>query len=496
MNRKRPTRRNPADQDSRKRQQTQAIGPEARSAWLLPLLALATSLVLLWVWLSPFQADDSADSDVEVEPAAATSPSMAAKELSAGAAAPTIAEPPTPLVLPIVARDFEVEPEQQRLLEQVDKAAEAYPGSASVQFAAALVYAELLNTELAIEFFERALKLPDYTAEMCVEYADTLAAVAKSQPAIEMLKQAIAEDRVSLAVLSRLGDAYLQVGQAEQAVSVLERAATLYPHDLTHLPKLAAAHLQNGEFAKAASLAKRAIELGNAEPATYLTLSTALLRSGDRDEATRVRQEMPTMVTQNAATDEDYQNSFREFAAQTYATLGNQYALENNAERAEALYLQSIELSPRSLRSLRPFADMLRRQGRFQDALFVQQRLLEAEPDNVTNYLNVASLAASLGNVALAEEALVRSTRIDASGPAKMRLAQFYFGVGKLDQAATYAQAAAEQLQSSAAEQKLSVDVYLFLSNVLSAQGKAAAAYNAILKAKEIAPDDPRLSTQ
>jgi tetratricopeptide (TPR) repeat protein len=154
-------------------------------------------------------------------------------------------------------------------------------------------------------------------------------------------------------------------------------------------------------------------------------------------------------------------------------------------QESEQWWLRSLEFYPNSPKSLAALADICYRSGRLADALQIFQRLLTADPENLVNYSNCASLALKLGNIALAEDALRRATVVDKSGYADLYLARFQFELGKFPEAA--------QNAGIAAERSADVEAYLVLIAAQQALGKPALAFEALRKARGIAPNDPRL---
>ncbi len=148
--------------------------------------------------------------------------------------------------------------------------------------------------------------------------------------------------------------------------------------------------------------------------------------------------------------------------------------------------MASLALEPDSARSLAALGDIWQKSGRTRDALSVYQRLLEVQPDNLTNYSNCASLAVAVGDVGLAEATLHSAAQRDGSGFANLRFAQFLLALGKHDEAAAQAELAVERSED--------IDAYLVWIAALQSQGKSAYALNALLRARQRAPNDPRLA--
>ncbi len=389
------------------------------------------------------------------------------------------------IALPTEPREIQTEAEQQQLLADVERALEKFPDDATVFYIAGLTYAELLQTDKAITMFGRSLEIDSSRPEVLAQYSDVLLQVGQQQEAVSVLQQAVDGGVETVAILTALGDAYSQLGEVEQAAEILGRAVERFPDQPAAWLRLAQAQVQLGRFEKAEKNARTVIALGQDDRAAYLVLSTALIRLGRREEALKIRGQMPKIEPQVVPDDEKYQRSFRGFASNTYSMLASAYSAHNSLSQAEQWLLRSIELEPASAKSLISLADLYRKEGRFKDSIQVHKRLIEIQPTNLLNYTNLASLAVSVGDVPLAESSLRQAVKADQTGNADLQLARFLIGVGNLDDAAAHAQIAVERLET--------VDAYLVWISTLRAQGNMALAFDALLKAREIAPDDPRL---
>jgi tetratricopeptide (TPR) repeat protein len=131
-------------------------------------------------------------------------------------------------------------------------------------------------------------------------------------------------------------------------------------------------------------------------------------------------------------------------------------------------------------------ADMLQRQGKSSDCLVVSKRLIDIEPDHVVHYWNLANLAMSARNVTLAEKTLLQATEIDSTGTSDLLMAQLLMNLRKSENLVKYARQAVDRLGT--------VEAYVVLISALQATGESNAAQLELLKARKIAPNDPRLA--
>ncbi len=375
--------------------------------------------------------------------------------------------------LPTQPGSLSVEQAQPALLLAVEQAVERYPKDAQTHYIAALTYAELLQTDRAKTLFETSLGLEPNQPEVRVAFADVLLQTGAQTQAIEVLR-AVPPASTTAEVLIALGEAYTQLGEVEQAVETFERGAKEFPDSSELQLRLAQAQNQLQAFEAAEVHARRAIAMGRTDRATYLALSTALLRLGQREEAIKIREQMPGIEEEQTVSDDQrYQESFRKFASHTYSQLGQVYIAHASLARSEALLLQALELEPGSVRGLAILGDMYQKSGRSADALVVYQRLLVVQPENLLNYSNCASLAIAQGDIELAESTLRSATQRDDTGYSHLHFARFLLALGKLEQAATQAEIAVERSED--------IDAYVVWIAALQSQGKSAFALDALL---------------
>ncbi len=380
--------------------------------------------------------------------------------------------------------------EKKRLLGEVQKAVESYPQDASILHIAGLTYSELQQTEKAIEFLKKAIAVDANNPQTVVALAEILMQVGKQEEAATVLEHAINQGLATEPLLSTLGETYSQSGRMEDAVKTLERAVAIkspQPEQSKAPLRLAQALTQLGRFEEAEKYARNSLSQRPSDIAAYVALSNVLMRQNKTEEALEIRKQMPKPEPNLTVDDQKYEQSFRGFASHNYGLLGSAYAAHGSLSVAEQLFIRSLELTPDSATTALLLADLLRRQGRTQDAIATYKRLVVIQPDNLMNYHNLASLAVSASDLPLAENALRMAIKADASGMADLQLARFLLGTGNVGSVVSHAQIAVDRLGT--------IDAYLVLIDALRAIGDRASAFKAYLKAKAIAPNDPRLAS-
>lgn len=376
--------------------------------------------------------------------------------------------------------------EQARLLDSIALVANKYPDSNLVYHIAGIALIEASQFEKAIENLEKAVALDSKQIEPVLMLADAYVKSGKQEKAIETLNQALMNGLASASLFLALGDTFAQLGRTEDAIQNLEKSRDLDAKNVKTYRYLAQAYVDAGRFLEAEQAAAAATRLGAGEASIYTLWALSLARQGKTEEAKKVRNQTPKREIAAEQDQDVLEKSFLEATSHHYAMLGNVCATNKSFDEAEKYLLQALKLDPKSVISTGLLADMLQRQGKNSDCLAVSKRLIDIEPDHVVHYWNLANLAMSARNVSLAEKTLLQATEIDSSGTSDLLMAQLLMNLRKSDNLVKYARQAVERLGT--------VDAYVVLISALQATGESNAAQLELLKARKIAPNDPRLA--
>jgi len=196
-------------------------------------------------------------------------------------------------------------------LEDLQAAAERYPGFADVQNLMGLCLSLAGRPEEALAAFERATALNEGYVEAHLNRAITLNDLGRIDEARESFQRAAEADgektaggRFSSAAAARianlhaqLGDTYLQAGAAEEALEEFRKAAALRPQFMDIRNKLARTLLDLGRHEEAAAELEGILEDRPSFVAARANLGLALYRAGRLDDAerewTRCQQQQP-----------------------------------------------------------------------------------------------------------------------------------------------------------------------------------------------------------
>ena len=376
--------------------------------------------------------------------------------------------------------------EQARLLESIAKVASEYPDSHLVYHIAGIAFTEASQFEKAIENLEKSVALDSKQVEPVLMLADAYVKSGKQEKAIEILNQALMNGLASASLFLALGDTFAQLGRTDDAIQNLEKSRDLEAKNVKTYRYLAQAYVDAGRFPEAEQAAAAAIRLGAGEASIYTLWALSLARQGKTEESKKVRSQTPKREDPPEQDQDVLEKSFLEATSHHYAMLGNVCAANKSFEQAESYLLQALKLDPKSVISTGLLADLLQRQGKSSDCLVVSKRLIELEPDHVVHYWNLANLAMSARNVTLAEKTLLQATEIDSTGTSDLLMAQLLMNLRKSENLVKYARQAVDRLGT--------VEAYVVLISALQATGESNAAQLELLKARKLAPNDPRLA--
>ncbi len=451
--------------------------------------------VVLWPTDQPTLPDDQPDSLGVASTRDSSQAVPAASDPKAGVSTPAA---PTP-ALQKPTSPFDTQVEQKRLIEDLEAAISDFPSDAKLLHLGAVTYAEVLQTERALELFEQSLKVDNSDPDVFVAYADLLLQVGRAEDAVERLEQSrpqieklateLVDDQPATSKTTfslALAKAYSQTGQLEKALAELETLEPEPQYVSQVSVELAQVQNQLQKFEQAEKNARSAVENGTQDRAAFLALSTALMRQGRREEAVEVRKQMPGIEQQVAPGDQAYQQSFRKFAAHTYAVLASGFQAKGLLGEALRRLEYSLALDPRSESALRTMVSLQRSRGNLDKAVAWQERLVGAAPENLVYVVNLASLAAANRNVTLAEKALRRAVELDDTGMADLQLARFLMELGKHAEAVEAARSGVRQVGS--------IDAHILLIATLQRQGNRVAAAQAYVEAQRLFPDAPQLA--
>ena len=402
--------------------------------------------------------------------------------------AKTLARPPAvnllTIAIPASAEQLKHE------AEQVAKALQAkFPDRHEALHVVAMMHAQLRQTAEAEKLWQKCIKLAPKNEQYYVNLAAVAMDRGNSQLAAESLEQAVASGTSSPDVLHHLAVAQMDLGKCEEAERTIERTLQPNPRFSAGWVVLGQTQLKLGKVVEAENSLRKALALGSQSAEVYFALSNAVARQGKKDEAESFRKKFSELkATQPLDTQQRFQIlSAAEARRNTVALLTEAamvYSWQGDFLESERLLLRAMALDPANVASCRELANLYRQANMKPEERVLRRRLVEIEPHDFSNHLNLAKLSAELGELESAEAALkvaisLQPDRLDGYAV----LAQLYQQSGRHKQARWFAQEAVIRQPTA--------EGYRFLAKTCEQVGDNAGADAALEMARKLDPVPP-----
>jgi tetratricopeptide (TPR) repeat protein len=362
-----------------------------------------------------------------------------------------------------------------------------YPSDSGAFHFAAQIYSSFNQTESAERAWRKAIELGPVGPGPFVGLAEQLLHAGRATDATAVLLRGQEFGFRTAEMALTLAEAYENDGQLGSAKDILNQAVGDFP-DQSEL-WLARGRILNqlNEFSDAeTSLLRHIILVGKSEAALAL-LNTAQVRQGNREAASKTRQEIADLRQELHKTEDGFQGTYettlRRIAFDMLLAAGSLAEKFDRLDEAYKRYWRAIELSPSSGQAYMSLAAVVRKQGRFQELLEVHLQLVRIQPENLLNYLNLASVGLQSGDVQLAKSTLLQAVARDPQGYiAQAALARLLASISQVDEALEYAKLVVERNPSA--------DAFLLLAHVHTAANRKDLAELAIAEAKRLDPSN------
>ncbi len=378
---------------------------------------------------------------------------------------------------------------EAELVEIAERLQERFAESPEALHVAAVVYAELRQTRKAEEVWRRCIALAPDRLGPRVGLASTAIERGEDETAVEVLRAALDEGLASPELFYHLATALNKLGRLEQAEEVLQEGLARFEPVAVNWRLLGQAQLQLERYPEAESSLRRARSLGDESAELYLALANVLSRQGKTDEADSYRERFRQ---RRAIPPEDadqpfqvaYASVMRRNLVETLAKAGAVFAHEGELMEAERLLLRAVQLDPQNAEILREVARMFLDQQRLDDAWLVHRRLIQRDPPNFLDCINLAHVGLQVGDYETVETAfrLAMDLRPEVALP-YVGLARLYLETGRFDQARWSAEGAVRR--------EPTVQAYAILAAACEALNDTDAAQAARLAAEKLAAQAP-----
>ncbi len=285
-------------------------------------------------------------------------------------------------------------PFHEHALRILHAAIEEEPTTARNHYLIGMVYADLGDYQLAIDAFQRALKIDPQLGVSSVQIAQIFQQKGIYDQAIEHYKQALAT-APSAEVFGALGTLWLLQGEFDQAVNSLQRALTFDPHSPTLNQNLLAAYhrwgihyLERDQFSDAFNCFERGLKRFPFSEILLSDLAATHAAAGKYQKALDIYQRVMQINPEYTAV--------KVGMGATLNNWGSQYARNKEWEQALICYQQALEYDPLCQPARQNLGETLMRvgweqgaMGDMEGAIGTYQRLIAVAPDNAEAHNNL-----------------------------------------------------------------------------------------------------------
>lgn len=245
--------------------------------------------------------------------------------------------------------------------------------------------------------------------------------------AVSSFKYAVDEDPTLEAVVRNLGLAACISGRYEDGAQALKQVVAAHPEDATARGCLGMAEFETGEYAEAAANFDSLGDALTKEPLFNATAAAAFARTGDRSRAEKVLSDLNTSnqnpqsqareatayldlgeVEKARSMSEALLEANSQAPAEAYRVLGLLALEQGDAQKAVAEFLSESkaerEGTEKQLEAQALLAEALIESGKAADGEGLRSKLLHADPDLASSFLNQGEALKKNGDVQAAYE--------------------------------------------------------------------------------------------
>ncbi len=236
------------------------------------------------------------------------------RSMMASGPLPDAAEP-APQNLLVSLPSEPVYPEVDQLRAEADQLAETlvarYPDSPSALHIAANQAAQMHQYEQAAELWQQAIELAPTSPGPQAGLGMVLMEQGQDQRAVEVLETALSRGAETAEIYQFLCQALQKLGSFDRAETVCRKGLERFGDDVALWLELGQLQLQQDKIDQAQESFQRVVQLEPATTAAYLSLATVAARSGDTDQAQRYRDLADKLQQQNPLAEVRFQAIYR-----------------------------------------------------------------------------------------------------------------------------------------------------------------------------------------
>ena len=396
-------------------------------------------------------------------------------------------------LFPLVDQSTSVEQLQSELSSTAELLMSQFPRSPEAYHVAAMIFSELKQTQNAESAWRKCIEFRPTESGPYVGLASLLMDKGGDEEAISLLEQLRGSSVRTGEVFSELARGLINLGELEKAKLILDDGIREFPKEAGLWRNKGILETQVREFENAELSLRRSIELGDRTNSTVNALVTVLMRNQKAEEANRIRQAnlVEKEVSESEKSDTfqiDYEIALRKVAVRLLRLSSAVAVKEIKFEMAERFLTRAISLIPNELECYMDLSSLFRKTKRLDKAIACQVELLDRQPENVLNYINLASVASQTGDFEFANRTLLNATKRFPEVPYPLgELARFALAKGDFEGARAW-------LAKAISLEPNNVEWYFMSAMVAKEKGNKEEFSLMMNQASKLAPNDPRLN--
>lgn len=242
-----------------------------------------------------------------------------------------------------------------------------------------IAYQSLRQTETALEWFRKSVRLDPEYDEPYDNIGGALVNLGRSAEAVPYLNKAIALNPESYKAYSNLGSAMQRLNRLDEAVSLYQKALAIFPDYEIARNNLGAVLTKTGDITTALHHLKLAVRINPNYDEPHNNLGLAMTQLGRTREAINCYEKALRLNPENST---------------AHFNLGTIWFQKNDLDRAGYHLQQAVRLDPKGILPLNNLTTVLVIQEKYEEALANLRRLLVLRPESPTVYYNMACVYA------------------------------------------------------------------------------------------------------
>lgn len=440
--------------------------------WVLLFGAIASVVVILWIYYSAESGDKTTDDPLTA--------SVKPQKPSA--------------VQPQLTPEEEIDVLEQEELELAGMVMKDFPDSEGALEIMGNFHSRHGRKAEAAEFWQRCLDKDPRRLSVYSSLGTVAIDSGEFAEAITHLRKAVEIHAKAPGIHERIGRALVELGRYDEAIEELEEEIGIVPQSVEGHFLLGQAYLKQKAFEKAQSHYEKALELNPKYANACYGLAQVFTKLKQAEKAKKYQARFRALLAEeNKSEYEDGETisvadlvSARASAAVAFLNAEKLYRAGRDLVRSEVLLKRAVELDSNNPECFERLGSLYNMTNRLGEALRQLERMSEIEPSNPYCYLNIGKISVRLKQYDNAERAYRSAIQVaPKQSPGYRELARLYLARGvKPGQAREFAQTAVS-LEASA-------ENFFVLSWASGANGDHAQALKAIEEALRLEPKNSK----